>query len=53
MAILDIDQAKQLIANARFPRMKCTPHMALLGLSRGELLTLRWSQVDLESRTLC
>jgi integrase len=52
MAVLDIDQAKQLIASARSPRMKCILHVALLGLRRGELLSLRWSHVDLERAEL-
>ena len=52
MTILDIDQAKKLIASARSPRMKCILHVALLGLRRGELLSLRWSNVALERAEL-
>src|SRR5260370_12228656 len=52
MTILDIDQAKKLIASSRSPRMKCILHLALLGLRRGELLSLRWSNVDLERAEL-
>lgn len=52
MTVLTLDQAKQLIACARSPLMKCLLQVALLGLRRGELLALQWRNIDLNKREL-
>src|SRR6266487_2666734 len=52
MTVLDLDQAKKLIECAGSVRMECLLHVALLGLRRGELLALRWCDVDLEKSEL-
>ncbi len=52
MVVLDLEQAKQLIASTRSLRMKCLLHVALVGLRRGELLALRWRNVNFEKGEL-
>src|SRR5579859_2754367 len=47
MAIVGCEQAKKLIGSARSVRMRCLLHMAVLGMRHGELLALRWGDVDL------
>ncbi len=50
---LNVDQAKAVLAAARSDRLHALYVLALyLGLRRGELLGLRWIDVDLETATL-
>lgn len=50
---LTVEQARQLLEAAREDRLYALYVLALfLGLRRGELLGLRWSDVDLQAKTL-
>jgi integrase len=50
---LTLDQARQLLEAARGHRLEGLLTLAVVtGMRRGELLALRWSDVDLERRTL-
>lgn len=51
--VLDTDGAKKLLAAARGERFEAVIVLALtLGLRRGEILGLRWSDIDFEERVL-
>jgi integrase len=52
MKFLTPPQARQLMAAARETRFEALIDIALLGLRQGEILGLRWSDVDLEAGTL-
>jgi len=49
---LDIEQLKALIAKAEGPMRVPVLILAVTGIRRGELLALRWSDVELEAGTL-
>lgn len=50
---LDVDQAKLLLLVLRGERLEALYWVALLlGLRQGELLALRWADIDLEARTI-
>jgi integrase len=51
--VLDVDGARKLLETARGNRFEAIIVLALtIGLRRGEILGLRWSDVDLEQRSL-
>ncbi len=51
--VLSLNDAKKLLEAAQTSRLEALYHIALnLGLRQGELLGLRWQDVDLESSTL-
>lgn len=52
MKFLTPPQARQLMAAARETRFEALIDIALLGLRQGEILGLRWRDVDLEGGTL-
>jgi integrase len=52
MKFLTPPQARQLMAAARETRFEALIDVALLGLRQGEILGLRWSDIDLEGGTL-
>jgi integrase len=56
MQVLSIDQARGLLATAKTPRHAGLEALYVLalttGMRRGELLALRWADVDLTARTL-
>lgn len=48
-----LDEAKQLLSAAKGDPLELVAQLALrLGLRRGEILGLKWEDIDLESRTL-
>jgi integrase len=50
---LTLDEAKKLLAHVRGKRLEAFVSVGLaLGLRRGEVLALRWDDIDLEGRTL-
>jgi integrase len=52
MTVLDLDQAKVLLAHAQDTKLECLLQVALLGLRRGELLGLRWQDINFERAEL-
>jgi integrase len=53
MQPLDLDQARSLLAAARGHRLEMLLTLALTtGMRRGELLALRWSDIDFKTRVL-
>jgi integrase len=52
MKFLSPVQARQLMAAAAETRFEALIYVALLGLRQGEILGLRWSDIDLEAGTL-
>src|SRR6266700_699129 len=51
--VLSLEQAKQLLAAAKGHQMECVLTLALAtGMRRGELLGLRWNDIDMEHATL-
>jgi len=50
--VLNEAEARQLLAVARGQRLEALINVALIGLRRGELLGLRWCDVDLPNRQL-
>jgi len=50
--VLDEAEARHLLEVARGERLEALINLALVGLRRGELLGLRWSDVDLAERQL-
>ncbi len=52
MQVLDVVQAQKLLEAAKGTRLDCLLHMALLGLRRGELLGLRWQDINFEKKEL-
>ncbi len=53
MIVLDADQARRFLDAARGDRWECLYVLALsCGIRRGELVGLKWSDIDLGTRTL-
>ena len=53
IAVLNAEQARMLLSAARGDRFECLYTLALMcGMRRGELLGLKWSDIDLSARTL-
>ena len=53
MTVLDADQARRFLNAAKGDRWECQYVLALsCGIRRGELMGLKWSDIDLDARTL-
>lgn len=52
MQVLDISQSQKLLEFAKGTKFDCLLHIALLGLRKGEILGLRWQDIDFERKEL-
>jgi integrase len=53
MTVLDADQARRFLEAARGDRWECLYTLALFcGIRRGELMGLKWADINLQARTL-